>query len=48
MAMLSAMTAAASMFPGILFASEQEKGIPAGANLDWKKVKSGSTLYIVS
>lgn len=37
MAMLSAMTAAASMFPGIIFASEQEKGIPEGANLDWKK-----------
>ena len=26
MAMLSAMTAAASMFPGILFATEQEEG----------------------
>jgi nitrate reductase NapA len=25
------------MFPGILFASEQEKGSPTGANLDWKK-----------
>jgi|TARA_B110000285_G_C14871039_1_gene489208 nitrate reductase NapA len=37
MAMLSAMTAAASMFPGILFASEQEEGIPKDANLDWKK-----------
>ena len=37
MAMLSAMTAAASMFPGIIFATEQEKGIPESANLDWKK-----------
>lgn len=37
MAVLSAMTAAASMFPGIVFAEEQEKGIPADANLDWKK-----------
>ncbi|MDT7830081.1 molybdopterin-dependent oxidoreductase [Pricia sp. S334] len=37
MAMLSAMTAAASMFPGIIFAEEQERGIPDDANLDWKK-----------
>ncbi|MFS4491647.1 molybdopterin-dependent oxidoreductase [Maribacter sp. 2308TA10-17] len=37
MAVLSAMTAAAGMFPGIVFAEEQERGIPAGANLDWKK-----------
>ncbi|WP_109300959.1 molybdopterin-dependent oxidoreductase [Aquimarina sp. AU474] len=37
MAMLSAMTAAAAMFPGILFADEQERGIPDGSNLDWKK-----------
>lgn len=37
MAVLSAMTAAAGMFPGIVFAEEQEKGIPADANLDWKK-----------
>ena len=35
--MLSAMTAAASMFPGIVFASEQEKGIEDNGNLDWKK-----------
>ena len=37
MAMLSAMTAAATMFPGILFASEQEKRLPKGRSLDWKK-----------
>ncbi|WP_136481302.1 molybdopterin-dependent oxidoreductase [Cognatitamlana onchidii] len=37
MAVLSAMTAAASMFPGILFAEEQEKNLPKGGNLDWKK-----------
>ncbi|VAW14032.1 Periplasmic nitrate reductase, partial [hydrothermal vent metagenome] len=37
MAALSAMTAAAGMFPGIIFAEEQERGIPADANLDWKK-----------
>ena len=37
MAVLSAMTAAATMFPGILFAEEQERGLPKGANLDWKK-----------
>ncbi|WP_276392174.1 molybdopterin-dependent oxidoreductase [Eudoraea chungangensis] len=37
MAKLSAMTAAATMFPGIIFAEEQEKGIPADTNLDWKK-----------
>lgn len=37
MAMLSAMTAAAGMFPGILFAEEQERGIPADTDLDWKK-----------
>lgn len=37
MAKLSAMTAAATMFPGILFAKEQEKGLPKGGNLDWKK-----------
>ncbi|UNY97634.1 molybdopterin-dependent oxidoreductase [Zhouia spongiae] len=36
MAVLSAMTAAATMFPGILFAEEQEKGLPDG-NLNWKK-----------
>ncbi|MBU3821646.1 molybdopterin-dependent oxidoreductase [Flavobacteriaceae bacterium XHP0103] len=36
MAIMSAMTAAASMFPGILFAGEQEKNLPKG-NLDWKK-----------
>ena len=37
MAMLSAMTAAATMFPGILFASDQEKGLPKNADLNWKK-----------
>ncbi|WP_281988677.1 molybdopterin-dependent oxidoreductase [Aquimarina aggregata] len=37
MAILSAMTAAATMFPGIIFAEEQESNIPEGANLDWKK-----------
>ena len=37
MAVLSAMTAAASMFPGILFAKEQEKGLPKNKNLNWKK-----------
>ncbi len=37
MAMLSAMTAAATMFPGILFAEEQERNLPKGANLSWKK-----------
>lgn len=35
--MLSAMTAAATIFPGIIFAKEQEEGLPKGANLDWKK-----------
>jgi len=37
MAMLSAMAAAATMFPGIMFASEQEEGLPKGKDLDWKK-----------
>ncbi|CAA0149056.1 periplasmic nitrate reductase subunit alpha [Tenacibaculum maritimum] len=37
MAVLSAMTAAATMFPGIVFANEQEKGVPEGEDLDWKK-----------
>ena len=37
MAQLSAITAAAAMFPGIVFASEQEAGIPEGTTLDWKK-----------
>ncbi len=37
MAMLSAMTAAAAMFPGILFAKEQEEGLPKNNNLNWKK-----------
>ncbi|MCF6307464.1 MAG: molybdopterin-dependent oxidoreductase [Flavobacteriaceae bacterium] len=37
MALLSAMTAAATMFPGILFAEEQERGLPKNGNLDWKK-----------
>ena len=37
MAVLSAMTAAATMFPGIIFAEEQEKNLPKGGDLDWKK-----------
>ncbi|MEX0360631.1 MAG: twin-arginine translocation signal domain-containing protein, partial [Allomuricauda sp.] len=37
MAMASAMAAAASMFPGIMFAAEQEEGISSNAKLDWKK-----------
>lgn len=37
MAVLSAMTAAAAMFPGIMFAEEQERNLPKGGNLDWKK-----------
>ncbi|GAA3556119.1 nitrate reductase [Snuella lapsa] len=37
MAIMSAMTAAAGLFPGILFAKEQEANLPKGANLDWKK-----------
>ena len=37
MAVLSAMTTAATLFPGILFANEQERGLPKGGNLDWKK-----------
>ena len=37
MAKLSAMTAAAAMFPGIMFAEEQEKGLPKGTNLNWTK-----------
>ena len=37
MAILSAMTTAATLFPGILFANEQERGLPKGGNLDWKK-----------
>ena len=37
MAILSAMTTAATLFPGILFANEQERGIPKGGDLDWKK-----------
>ncbi|MEE3998703.1 molybdopterin-dependent oxidoreductase [Tenacibaculum sp. FZY0031] len=37
MAVLSAMTAAATMFPGIMFAGEQEEQLPKGGNLDWKK-----------
>ncbi|PCH75259.1 MAG: periplasmic nitrate reductase subunit alpha [Flavobacteriaceae bacterium] len=36
MAAVAAMTAAVNMFPGIVFASEQDQGIPAG-NLSWKK-----------
>lgn len=38
MAVLSAMTAAATMFPGIVFAEEQERNLPKGSKgLDWKK-----------
>ena len=37
MAILSAMTTAATLFPGVLFANEQERGLPKGGNLDWKK-----------
>ena len=37
MATLSAITAAASLFPGILFAHEQEEGLPKGVDLEWKK-----------
>ena len=37
MAAAAAMTAAATMFPGIVFASEQEQSIPNSGNLDWKK-----------
>ncbi|WNH12754.1 molybdopterin-dependent oxidoreductase [Thalassobellus suaedae] len=37
MAIMSAMTAAATMFPGILFADEQERNLPKGGGLDWKK-----------
>jgi nitrate reductase NapA len=37
MAVLSAMTAAATMFPGIMFADEQESKLPKGRNLEWKK-----------
>ncbi|MEO9967135.1 MAG: molybdopterin-dependent oxidoreductase [Reichenbachiella sp.] len=36
MAAASAMAAAASIFPGIVFAEEQEKGIPDG-EINWKK-----------
>ena len=38
MAAAAAMTAAASMFPGIIFASEQEANISNGENLDWKYI----------
>lgn len=37
MAAAAAMTAAASMFPGIIFASEQEINSASGGNLNWKK-----------
>ena len=37
MAVLSAMTAAATMFPGIVFAEEQEKNIPKGKDVKWTK-----------
>lgn len=36
MAMLSAMATAATIFPGVLFAAEDEANLPEG-NLDWKK-----------
>ncbi|WP_242037280.1 twin-arginine translocation signal domain-containing protein [Tenacibaculum finnmarkense] len=36
MAAAAAMTAAMTIFPGIIFANEQEAGIPEG-DLDWKK-----------
>ena len=38
MAATAAMTAAATMFPGIIFAEEQNRNLPNGSgNLDWKK-----------
>ncbi len=37
MAAGAAMTAAATMFPGIVFAAEQLENIPNGGDLDWKK-----------
>lgn len=37
MATTAAITAAAAMFPGIMFASEQEAKLPKGNALDWKK-----------
>ena len=37
MAVLSAMTAAATMFPGIVFAEEQEKNMPKGKDVKWTK-----------
>ncbi len=37
MAVLSAMTTAATMFPGIMFASEQENKLPKGGDFEWKK-----------
>jgi len=37
MAILSAMTAAASMFPGIIFAEEQNNNLNDNGNIDWKK-----------
>ena len=36
LAKISAMAAAASIFPGIVFADEQEAGLPKG-NIDWQK-----------
>jgi nitrate reductase (cytochrome) len=36
MAALSAMTAAVTMFPGIVFAEEQDRNLPPG-NISWKK-----------
>ncbi|MBB6461934.1 molybdopterin-dependent oxidoreductase [Flammeovirga kamogawensis] len=37
MALFSAMTTAATLFPGIIFADEQEKNAPKDADLKWKK-----------
>jgi len=37
MATLSAVAAATAMFPGIIFAEEQEMNIPNSEDLDWKK-----------
>ena len=37
MAVVSAMTAAAAMFPGIMFADEQERNLPNGKDLKWTK-----------
>lgn len=37
MAKLSALAAAAAMFPGIIFADEQLRGLPADLDINWKK-----------